>query len=99
MFRKIIIVLAWLALLTIAYATLSPIGLRAHVGEVSGERLLAFAAVGFLFGSAYPRHLWLVTLMVGGPAVALELLHHLAPDRHARIPDAFVKLAGGLAGT
>lgn len=85
-------------LLAIAFATLSPIGLRPHVGDVSGERFLAFAAVALLFGVAYPRHLWLVTFMVGGVAVGLEVLQHLTPDRHGRIPDALVKLAGGCAG-
>jgi VanZ family protein len=98
MFRKIIIILAWSTLLAIAFATLSPIGLRPHVGDVSGERFLAFAAVGLLFGMAYPRHLWLVTLLVGGAAVGLEILQHLTPDRHGRIPDALVKLAGALTG-
>lgn len=83
----------------IVFATLSPIGLRPHVGDVSGERFLAFAAIGLLFGVAYPRHLWLVTLLVGGGAVGLEVLQHLTPDRHGRIPDALVKLVGALAGT
>lgn len=98
MFRKIIIILAWSTLLVIAFATLSPIGLRPHMGDVSGERFLAFAIVGMLFGMAYPRHLWLVALLVGGTAVGLEVLQHLTPDRHGRVPDAFVKLAGALAG-
>lgn len=99
MFRKIIVILAWTTLLAIAFATLSPIGLRPHVGDVSGERFIAFAMVGLLFGMAYPRHLWLVTLLVGGTAVGLEVLQHLTPDRHGRVPDALVKLAGALAGT
>jgi VanZ family protein len=98
MFRKIIIILAWSTLLAIAFATLSPIGLRPHVGNVSGERFWAFAAVALLFGVAYPRHLWLVTILVGGTAVGLEVLQHLTPDRHGRIPDALVKLAGALSG-
>ncbi|WP_398481794.1 VanZ family protein [Tardiphaga sp.] len=99
MFRKIIIILAWSALLAVAFATLSPIGLRPHVGNVSGERFWAFALVGLLFGIAYPRHLWLVTLMVGGAAVGLEVLQHLTPDRHGQVPDALIKLAGALSGT
>ncbi len=98
MFRRIVIILAWATLLAVAFATLSPIGLRPHVGDVSGERFLAFAAVSLLFGVAYPRHLWLVTLMVGGVAVGLEVLQHLTPDRHGRIPDALVKLVGAFAG-
>lgn len=99
MFRKIIIILAWSTLLAIAFATLSPIGLRPHVGDVTGERFLAFAVVGLLFGVAYARHLWLVALMVGGAAVGLEVLQHLTPDRHGEISDALVKLAGALTGT
>lgn len=99
MFRKILIILAWSALLAIGFATLSPIGLRPHVGDVSIERFWAFAAVGLLFGLAYPRHLWLVVLLVGGTALGLEVLQHLTPDRHGRIPDALIKLAGAVAGT
>ncbi|MCX7317952.1 MAG: VanZ family protein [Hyphomicrobiales bacterium] len=98
MFRKIVVILAWSLLLAIAFATLSPIGLRPHVGNVSGERFWAFAAVAFLFGVAYPRHIWWVTIMVGGAAVGLEVLQHLTPDRHGRIPDALIKLAGALSG-
>lgn len=99
MFRKIIVILAWSTLLAIAFATLSPIGMRPHMGDVSGERFFAFAVVALLFGMAYPRHLWLVTLLVGGTAVGLEVLQHLTPDRHGRVPDALIKLAGALAGT
>ncbi|UGV25072.1 VanZ family protein [Rhodopseudomonas boonkerdii] len=98
MFQRIVIILAWLMLLAIAFATLSPIGLRPHLGDVSGERFLAFAALALLFGMAYPRHLWLVAFMVGGVAVGLEVLQHLTPDRHGRVPDALVKLSGGFAG-
>ncbi len=98
MFRKIVIILAWSMLLAIAFATLSPLDLRPHVGNVSGERFWAFAAVAFLFGVAYPRHLLWVTIMVGGAAIGLEVLQHLTPDRHGRIPDALIKLAGALSG-
>jgi hypothetical protein len=98
MFRKIVVILAWSLLLAIAFATLSPIGLRPHVGNVSGERFWAFAAVAFLFGVAYPRHIWWVTIMVGGAAIGLEVLQHLTPDRHGRIPDALIKLAGAVGG-
>lgn len=99
MFRKILIILAWSTLLAIGFATLSPIGLRPHLSDVSIERFWAFAAVGLLFGLAYPRHLWLVTLLVGGAALGLEVLQHLTPDRHGRIPDALIKFAGAIAGT
>lgn len=92
-------IVAWSTLLAIGFATLSPIGLRPHLSDVSMERFWAFAAVGLLFGLAYPRHLWLVTFLVGGAALGLEVLQHLTPDRHGRIPDALIKLAGAVAGT
>lgn len=98
MFRKIIAILAWLTLVLIIFATLSPIGLRPHLGDVSVERFLAFAAVGLLFGVAYPRHSLLIALLVGGTAIGLELLQHLTPDRHGEVPDALVKVAGAVTG-
>lgn len=98
MLHKFIVVIAWSMLLFIAYATLSPIGLRPHLGNVSLERFGAFAAVGLLFGLAYPRHVWLVLMTVLGSAVTLELLQRITPDRHGMLPDAEVKFIGGLAG-
>ncbi|MET0968690.1 MAG: VanZ family protein [Tardiphaga sp.] len=98
MFQKLVVVIAWSTLLFIAYATLSPIGLRPHLGNVSIERFGAFAAFGLLFGLAYPRHFWLVLVMVLGSAVMLEMLQRITPDRHGMLPDAEVKVFGGLAG-
>jgi VanZ family protein len=98
MFRKLITILAWLTLLGIAFATLSPIGLRPHLGAVSVERFWAFAVAALLFGLAYPRQTWLVALMVSGAAIGLEILQHLTPDRHGHVSDALVKLAGAIAG-
>ena len=98
MVRTAATILAWLTLLAIAFATLSPIGLRPHLSGASVERFAAFATVGLLFGVAYSRHLWLVTLLVLGAAVGLEVLQHLTPDRHGEIRDALVKVAGGIVG-
>jgi hypothetical protein len=98
MFRKTIIAVAWVSLALIAFATLSPIGLRPHFAGVGIERFGAFAAVGLLFGLAYPRHLWLVLTLVCGTAVGLEVLQHLTPDRHGQVRDALIKLAGGVTG-
>lgn len=98
MFRKILIIGAWAGLLAIAVATLSPLGLRPHVAGVSIERFGAFAVVGLLFGLAYPRHLWLVLLLVCGAAIGLEILQQVTPDRHGEVRDAVVKVAGGIAG-
>jgi hypothetical protein len=99
MFRRAAMVLAWAVLAFIVYATLSPIGLRPHLGSGAGaERFGAFAVVGLLFGLAYPKRLWLVLAIVLGTAVLLEMLQYLTPDRHGRVVDALFKLAGGAVG-
>ncbi|KKC33989.1 hypothetical protein [Devosia psychrophila] len=92
-------IFAWLAFLFIAFATLSPIGLRPHsVLPVDMERAAAFLAVGLLFALAYPRHLWLAAAVVLVSVVGLEWLQTLHPDRHGREGDALVKLAGAAIG-
>src|SRR6187402_3338715 len=98
MFRKILIAAGWAILAVIVFATLSPIGLRPHLASVSVERFGAFAAMGLLFGLAYPRHIWLVLSLVVGTALALEAMQRLTPDRHGEIPDALVKFVGGAFG-
>lgn len=99
MFRKIVLAAAWASLVLIVYATLSPIGLRPHLGNGVGvERFGAFAVAGLLFGLAYPKRLWLVLSIVLGTAVLLEMLQYLTPDRHGRVVDALLKLAGGVVG-
>jgi hypothetical protein len=97
-FRKPAIMLAWAALAFIVFATLSPIGLRPHIGGVGVERFGAFALVGLLFGVAYPKRFWLVLILVVGTALLLEALQRLTPDRHGEIPDALLKFVGGAVG-
>jgi VanZ family protein len=98
MFQKLVVVVAWSTLIFIAYATLSPIGLRPHLGNVSVERFGAFAVFGLLLGLAYPRRVWVVLAAVLGTAVMLELLQRITPDRHGMLPDVEVKLIGGMLG-
>ena len=91
---------AWLVLLCIAAATLSPMGLRPRLAgtEVSLEHIAAYAVVGLLFSVAYPRHVWIAMMVVIGAAFGFEVMQMLAPDRHARIVDAVQKAGGGLFG-
>lgn len=96
--RTTIAILAWVALLAIAAATLSPLGLRPHMAPVAVERFGAFAVIGLLFGLAYSRHPWRVAVLISGVALGLELMQHLTPDRHGHLADALVKLAGGIVG-
>lgn len=92
-------VLAWSALLAIAAATLSPIGLRPRLDvPVDLERMAAFALVGLLFALAYPRKIWMAAAIVAIGVVGLEWLQHIRPDRHGRAADALVKAAGAFAG-
>lgn len=96
---RILHVLAWLLLGLLAFATLSPIGLRPVTGASADlERFVAFALVGLLFAMAYPRHVILVVVLVLSSAVALEGLQMLAAGRHARLGDTAVKLLGGSLG-
>lgn len=91
--------LAWALLLAIIVVTLGPIEARpvSHY-SAQGERLLAFLALGLVFAIAYPRHLWLVALVVIGSAVGLEALQMVSPGRHGRILDMVAKVTGGTAG-
>lgn len=98
-FRIVLRALAWFTLAFIAYATLSAIELRPRIGDaVHLERFGAFGLLGFLFATAYPRRIGIVLLLTIGIAIGLELFQMLSPDRHARLGDALVKIAGGVSG-
>jgi len=100
---RLVSIMAWICLLFIAWATLSPVTLRPRLLEtdpaaiVIVEHVGAFAVIGFLFSAAYSRTA-LIFLLVLGSAVILELLQLVVPDRDARIVDAIEKLIGGGAG-
>ena len=98
MYHKLVAIAAWLSLAFIVFATLSPIGLRPQVAGVGLERFAAFAVTGLLFGLAYPRRLGLVVALVLCGACILEISQLITPDRHGRLPDLFIKMAGGSAG-
>lgn len=97
--RKISRFSAWAVLAVTLFVTLSPIGLRPHdILPVNVDRALAFALMGILFVTAYPRQWPWVALLVVVGAGAIELLQVLAPTRHAHVNDALVKGLGGIAG-
>ena len=106
MIHKLIATAAWACLIFIIYATLSSLDARPELTGVGFykafftvlERFGAYAVLGLLFYLAYPRHVVLVSLLVLGNAVILELLQNFVPDRDARVSDALEKLAGGIAG-
>lgn len=103
---------AWIAIIAIAYATLT------HVGFVYGiyfklapylmwpamqsyahfEHVIAFAFVGALFGLAYPKRPLLAFGIVICTAAVLEILQTMTPDRHGTLIDALEKMAAGAVG-
>ena len=103
---------AWLAVITIAYATLthidfvygiyfklSPFLMRPAMRTYAHfEHMIAFALLGVLFGFAYPRRPIVVLCIVFGAAALLEILQTMTPDRHGTLIDAVEKMAGGAVG-
>ena len=94
-------VAAWLCFGFIVYATLSSQSARPQLTSTEPplivfiERFGAYAVLGCLFRLAHPRRVVLVSLVVLGSAVLLQIF---VPDRDARISDALEKLAGGFVG-
>src|SRR4051812_24692471 len=92
-------IMAWACLAAIAFVTLGPLDLRPESGIPPHlERFVAYAIAGTLFAMAYPRYILFAAVVVLGAAVLFELLQLLAPTRHGTLPDASVKIAGGLIG-
>ena len=102
---RLAIAAAWIAIIAIAYATLTHVGFvyaiyfrlapflmhPAMQTYAHFEHVLAFAVLGALFGFAYPRHPLLVCCIVLGAAALLEVLQ-------TTWVDAMEKMAGGAAG-
>lgn len=90
---------AWLLVGAIAVVTLAPIELRpVSAAPANWERFAAFTAMGALFCLGYPHQRWRIVGLVIGLAGALEVLQHLNPSRHGRLPDGTIKAAGALWG-
>jgi hypothetical protein len=109
---RLITATAWVAIIAIAYATLTKVGfvyaiyfklapwLRQPEMRTYAhfEHFIAFALLGALFTFAYPRRLLLVCCIVLGGAALLEIAQTLTPDRHGTLIDALEKIGGGAAG-
>ena len=103
---------AWIAVIAIAYATLTHVGfVYAIYFKLSPflmgpamrtyahfEHVIAFALLGALFSFAHPRRPILVFSIVFGAAALLEILQTMTPDRHGTLIDALEKMAGGAVG-
>jgi hypothetical protein len=109
---ELFIVIAWLAMLAIAFVTLAraelvnEIYLRLSPLLMRPDRVtygfivhvMAFAGLGAFFTLAYPRRPALVCALLFTSAVGLEALQTLIRDRHGTVIDVLEKLTGGLAG-
>ncbi|MDX8512565.1 VanZ family protein [Mesorhizobium captivum] len=89
---------AFVLLAAIAFATLSPIQMRPHLGDANLERALAYALFGLALAFGFRARLVQAMLFVCTVAGGLELLQAIDPGRHARLQDALVKAAAGLMG-
>ncbi len=89
---------AGLTLMGITFVTLSPLKLKPRTGHPNTERFIAFALLGALAETAFPKRPRLALLGVCAVAVGLEWAQHLSPTRHARVADALAKTAGGVVG-
>jgi VanZ family protein len=96
--RRFGVIAGWLALAFIAFVTLSPIQDRPSLFHPQIEHFAAFAVMALAFVLGYPRRTALIVLLVVFSAFTLEAMQFLTPDRHGRLIDAIVKVAGGLAG-
>nr|WP_249137254.1 VanZ family protein [Bradyrhizobium tropiciagri] len=77
---------------------MSPIQDRPTFFHPQIERFAAFAVMAMAFVLGYPRRTGLIVLFVVFSSFTLEAMQLLTPDRHGRLLDAVVKVAGGLAG-
>jgi hypothetical protein len=96
---RLLRIIAWLLLAFCIVATVVPIGLRPQVElPANADRALAFAALGLMFGLAYPRRWLTVGLFLMIAAFSIESLQYLSPSRHPGLADAFIKAFGALSG-
>lgn len=99
MLQRICQIVGWLLFAAIVIVTVSPIGLRPHLGYGADlDRFVAFLVSGLFLGFGYKRRWLLVLCLLAVSAFGIEALQILTPDRHARLWDAMIKAGGGILG-
>ena len=98
MIQRVALIVGWVVLVFITFATLTPIQGRPRLAGLQLEHFAAFAVMGFAFAFGITRRTLAVLAMVILSALALEGMQLLTPDRHGRILDAAVKVIGGACG-
>ena len=90
---------AWALIAAIVFSTLGPIQDRPRLSsDPQLERFIAFLALGFVFGLAYPHRRVQVAIGVLLSAFGLEVAQRFTTDRHGELRDALAKVLGGLVG-
>lgn len=112
MFRKLIIIAAWVSIVVVFYGTMTDVGFvyslyyklspfLMHTDMRSFarfEHIIAFACLGAIFSFAYPGRVVYVAGALFLAAVSFEYLQTWTPDRHGTLVDACEKIAGGILG-
>jgi hypothetical protein len=89
---------AFLLLAVIAFATLSPVQMRPHLGNPNFERALAYILFGLAMGLGFPNRVGRTLAFVVAVAAVLELMQIFDPGRHARFADGSLKAMAGMLG-
>lgn len=98
-FRSVARLMVGCGLVAIAIFTLLPIEWRPLTALPGNfERAASFLIFGILLALAFPRHLFAVAVTVVLAAGALEVLQLLAPGRHPRRYDIWIKGISGITG-
>jgi hypothetical protein len=85
-------------LIIITFATLSPIGLRPHVGEANFERGTAYFLPGLTLAMGFPNRILYGAAFIVGVAAILEAMQMIDPSRHGRVSDMLMKAVAGVVG-
>jgi VanZ family protein len=110
--RYFIVVAAWASLAAVIYATLSKLELVYRLYYLLApflnypsmqtyatiEHVAAYAVVGMLFCTIYPRSLLRVCFFLFLFIACLEVMQTFTPDRHSKLGDAVEKMIGGATG-
>jgi hypothetical protein len=97
--RRLFRTLAWSLTAVAVFFTFSPVALRSAVSLNSDlERMSVVALITGAFAVGYPKHrriiIFLIVVLIG----LLELLQNVAPGRHGRMHDYFLKAVAAPIG-
>jgi len=112
MFRKLVVISAWISIVIVCYATVTDVGLVYSLyfklspwllqpdmrSFARVEHIVAFACLAALFCFAYPDRIVVVCCAVFVAAVSLEYLQTWTADRHGTVVDGCEKIAGAALG-